>query len=469
MPQDKSIISLPSTSKTVVLPNVATNITKVRYNEGIYITDKSAVATYPKSVVRVYKNQSNPKKVYLAAKDTSLLENFVLNLVNSGETKDSSPDIFRASNTQYFWDRAGTEDSYRDFSLFSQPYNLDIEPTRAKNKKMNFYSLPLLSRDTSYLSSLNTDTTINNNFLDYGLFLKSKSITADYENYDTYLANKYIKSQESATSGERSQKTNFLNRASLYQKFLYNNYEDISKISSLYETDLSIFENATVQRVNTITFADFISNSYNDILPQKIIVKDGALSGGGTSTANTYVLWKDSKTSPNIIIRESTINSSDRTATPNFTDGLPIESLLSRYVYFTKNNYLVPTIKDVEMVDNTNLRNVEAFLKEFAHLYTTFEGSRTNIIEGALLRDTKKVFSITKELNLDDQVYYTDNVINTTEDLTDKISNFYVFEESFNYNNYLFVPADPNETIYEFELDKEVDIPNGCFVVAEIE
>ncbi len=96
MPVDKTLIKVPKIAFTQLYPNVVSNFNQVTYNEGIYIYNESKKATYPKSVIRIYKNPNNPKKVYFAAKDTSLLENYVLNLINIGATKEDNPESFKS-------------------------------------------------------------------------------------------------------------------------------------------------------------------------------------------------------------------------------------------------------------------------------------------------------------------------------------------------------------------------------------
>jgi hypothetical protein len=488
MPKDKSVISIPSTSKIVVFPNVAANFSTAIYNEGIYITKSSILATYPKSVVRIYKNPSNPKKIYFAAKDTSLLESFVFDLVNKGQTKDSNPDSFRESSTSYFWDRAGSESSYRDFSSFSQPRNLEIEQSQVLNKSINLYSIPLVSQQVSYMSSLNTDTEINNLFLQYGMFLKAKSSISDYESYDLYSSNK-------ATTNTAETSGSWINRVGLYEKFLFNQLtsssdieSDLKTIQPLYEKDLQLDKSVKILNVNKITFSDFVSNNFDK---QFMFVTEGSAffnegktwSGSGyysnigvqvqtpnyvtflyngedDQKQNFYLLTKGSIFAINEIVN-GTETSNEYSFDQVFGNSL---------VALKKQNSAVNTITDFEIF------NVSNNTKQFRYYDSDFD--RSDYYEGQIEKENNKIFNLNKKLNsLEDYVtlYRTsvDGLSNFIIDKEETNPNYartsvYLFKDSFNYSDYGFIPTDISETIYEFEIDQELDIQNGTFVVAEI-
>lgn len=491
MPQDKSIISLPSTSKTVVLPNVATNINKVRYNEGLYILDSSVSATYPKSVIRLYKNPNNPKKVYFAAKDTSLLENYVLNLVQNGATKESDPNVFRSdSKTAYYWSRTETEDSYRDFALFSQPRNLELNESEIIGKSINLYSLPFISTTVSYMSNLNSDTEVNVNFQNYGLFLKAKSFITDYQNYDLYSTNK-ARTNRAQTSGS------FLNKVGLYEKFLFNNItastdieDEIEKIQPLYESNLQLSKTTKIVNVNKILFSNFIKNKFEN---KFLFVTENS------TFTETDKAWEASKYYHNIGVQLQApnyavflYNSTDE-QTQNFellhresvfsiTERVGTEEVVNEYrfddifknnlIAINKQNNFISNIQDIELF---NIINNE---KQF-RFYDLVNTNRSDYYEGQLEITNNKIFNLNKKLfSLENYVtLYKTSVENVTNFITDinetdpniTLSNVYIFNDSFDYSNYGFIPTNIDEEIYEFELEQEVEFENGTFVVAEIQ
>ncbi len=502
MLKDKSIVSFPSTSKTSIVPNTATNYSRITYNEGIYLSDSSLSATYPKSLVRFYKNPSNPKKVYFIGKDTSLLENFVLNLIDKNLADiDTSVGSVATEPEEYYWTRTN-DDSYQDFAIFSQPSNLNLD-VDVKGKTINFYNLPILSSDISYLSSLNASSDVNNYFFDYGMFLKAKSSITDYENYDLYKFNKFIELSIGAASGTRYEKVSFLNKVGLYEKFLFSEFassvdveNEFSKIKPLYDTDLELKNKTSIVNVNKIKFSDFISNSYSDFVIQKIIKdEEGDLTGGENSVENTYVIWKfasNTDTGPKIINYDSYEGNAD----VGFPDGVSITSLYDKAIYIIKDNDSISTIKDFEVIDYTlaaSTRSVQTQLFDINHYDVGYRGDtiiENLTINGALVNENYKrqFFSIDKKINLDNYIYYTDEsfpreiddqgTTRTGDDVLYPVpvdfsgvnkSEFYIFNDSFKYIDFGFVPTNVEETIYEFELDQEIDIPNGSFIVAEIQ
>lgn len=505
MPQDKSVISLPSTSKTSVAPNVATNFQQVTYNEGIYITNSSLNATYPKSVVRVYKNPSNPKKVYFAAKDTSLLENYVFDLINKGATKDSNPNTFRLNDTKYYWSRTEDESSYRDFSTFSQPYNLDLQ-SDVTNKKINFYTLPVTSQQVLYMAGLNSDSNINLNFKEYNIFLKAKSYITDYQSYDLFKSNK-AKYSEDSDIDNTNQPT--IDKVALYEKFLFNNLtgstnidSDLNNIKPLSETDLQLNKSVQILNVNKIKFSDFINYQYDKkfmFLNDKSLYfekdrQDSArnaenvdfilYSGGSINNLdpNNYILFgynREYTTDDisggifNAITKGSTLPEADN-AYSNTMGGQIVNptsfNFANKLVAIIKQNYSISTIKDFEIFKILDDSTSFQFYNSINNLSDAYQG----IIQ----KENDKVFNLNKELNGNDYIslfkleldninnFYTDSNITTTESI---LTNMYVFKDSFDYSNYGFFPTNFDETIYEFELDQELDFQNGAFVVAEIE
>ena len=525
MPQDKSIISLPSTSKVTVLPNVAANIQQVKYNEGLYVTDSSLKATYPKSVIRIYKNPNNPKKVYFVAKDTSLLENYVFNLVDKGATKESVPNSFRVSDTQYYWSRTEDENSYRDFSIFSQPYNLDLE-SDVVGKQINFYSLPPASQQSLYMLGLNSDSDIDSYFIKYNIILKAKSYITDYQNYELFKSNK-AKRAEASDVGGAEQPT--VDKVALYEKFLFNNLtastdieKDLNNIKPLSESELQLNKSVNILNVNKIKFSDFIKRKYSNILltntnsfdnlnelrPKNSVKlvpeNDGyvlfkSATDSFNSSVNTFnpiyiSTFANEKMPSNINLPEPTINNSE-------TEDSSLDWLDAQNIFIIKDNYLVPTIKDFQFIRVNDVDSYYRFqVNEDGFDYTN--GSivpdiisstsisnekelNEGVYEGTITFDSYKFFDYKRDLNLNFSDLSLDSrkslstgeltvtkINNSSLDYVDNenlISDLYIMDDSFNYNNYNFIPSYLDETIYEFEIDQELNFENGTFVVAEIE
>lgn len=494
MPVDKTVIKVPKIAFTQLFPNVVSNFNQVTYNEGIYIYNESKKATYPKSVIRIYKNPNNPKKVYFAAKDTSLLENYVLNLINIGATKDDNPESFKSvapyNEQSYYWSRTETEDSYRDYSLFSQPNNLILNENITE-KTLNLYRVPQSSEQIAYLSSLNSDSRINNNFYEYGVFLKAKSVILDNEQYDSYEPNKYLSSiNYEIDSGS------FENKTLLYEKFLFNDIENVDSITPLFETELELFENATIKSVNKINFSEFIVRKFDNLLvadSNGFLFPDKSESGGETYLqinvdSKMMVLFKKSSTNDSVYypiyssiddedyvgykteLPEPSVAQSNDDEEGQLLIDLSINYLDDKKILFVKDNNLVSTTKDYEMVDVKDILNYRFYSYNPGNLLNVkFDGSLN------LKKRGFESFGIEKRLNLEYEKDYvkikpsvdTGVEIESYGD-TQLNSTMYVFKDSFNYSKYNFFPVDFNETIYEFELDKELDISNGAFVVAEI-
>ncbi len=514
MPQDKSIISLPSTSKFSVLPNVATNVQQVKYNEGLYVSDSSLKATYPKSVIRIYKNPNNPKKVYFAAKDTSLLENYVFNLVNKGATKDSDPNTFRTSaETAYYWSRTETEKSYRDFSVFSQPYNLNLETSDVIGKKLNFYTLPIVSQQVLYLSGLNSDSEINLNFKEYNIFLKAKSYITDYQNYDSFKSNK-AKRAEASDVGGAEQPT--VDKAALYQKFLFNQLtgssdieSDLNSIKPLSESELQLNKSVQITNINKIKFSDFVEASYEDenglvFLNDDSIPKDRTNTSNKTHKKVKFDKWIElgSNYGQFTVLQVDQIEESSTVfkwfVDKNLTDlnDIQLKSLFKdRYVAIKKKNLLIDTITDQQLIKPLSYGDSTSY--EFGPLYYYVEKDNDIFKEygyysGSIGYEKNKMFNLNKELYLNTLfgnyenyssvenadfalLYNPDRSTDETyfrsydEPLENILATTYFFDKSFNYSDYGFLATDLDETIYEFELDQELDYENGTYIVAEIE
>jgi hypothetical protein len=139
-------------------------------------------------------------------------------------------------------------------------------------------------------------------------------------------------------------------------------------------------------------------------------------------------------------------------------------------VALKKQNSAVNTITDFEIF------NVSNNTKQFRYYDSDFD--RSDYYEGQIEKENNKIFNLNKKLNsLEDYVtlYRTsvDGLSNFIIDKEETNPNYartsvYLFKDSFNYSDYGFIPTDISETIYEFEIDQELDIQNGTFVVAEI-
>ena len=272
--------------------------------------------------------------------------------------------------------------------------------------------------------------------------------------------------------------------------------EDYNNISPLSETDLELFDNATIKSVNKINFSDFIVRKFDDLLvadSNGFLFPDKSASGGETYLqvnvdSKMVILFKKSPTSDSVYypIYDS-IDDEDYSgyktelpepsvAQPDDEEGqllidLSVDYLDNKKILFIKDNNIVSTIKDYEMVDVKAILNYRFYSYDSGPLLNVkFNGSLN------LQKRGFETFGIQKRLDLE---YSKDYVkikpfIDTGVEIesfgnTQLNSSMYVFKDSFNYSKYNFFPIDFNETIYEFELDKELNVSNGAFVVAEIE
>lgn len=145
MPRDRTVIYVPPLKNTQFALNVSENVMDTTYNEGIYITDDSLTKTYPKSVVRIYKNPNLPKKIYLVSKDSSNLD-AVLRIASPALVDaTTSFDAVKLSTaiTPYLSLNYLDLQKYSNFKQPSNITNLNFEDNSLIGKSLNLYTLSL--------------------------------------------------------------------------------------------------------------------------------------------------------------------------------------------------------------------------------------------------------------------------------------------------------------------------------------
>ena len=118
-----------------------------------------------------------------------------------------------------------------------------------------------------------------------------------------------------------------------------------------------------------------------------------------------------------------------------------------------------------------NIPETETF-KTYTNIGTT------QLVTGAFSQNSFAIFDSVEKLELsassesDVDIYAFGNQtrIDQIENLTDSNkSTLYVLNNNWVYSSYGFIPDDPQSVIYEIELENELEIENGTFMVVEIE
>lgn len=469
MPQDKTIVKIPTIAYTQLVPNVANNVSELLYNEGIYVNRKSLTATYPKSVVRIYKNTNFPKKIYLLSKDTSLMD--AISNANKSNTRQNEIEI--VANASYQEYVSTQEQQLAKYSKFSQPSNLsslDFTNSTLQNKTINFY---VLSPDAyvSLYDSLSGEVvpqvlegsgeykTLNGLVRDSDLPL-SQLVDFSEKTYSFLLKSKSIITDFNENSSSAQSKF-----ASIFNSCLYaywNQSGSFTNLKALTEYELSLYQTRNVASVQTIDFSQYIDKKYENVWTQKI---DNAIANAGPNSRDgSYVIslydpysetWDTLRYNPTYVL---------------FPDSNSIAYLYNKNLLFFK--------QDSVIGENANKRQLFKILGnerviEFDKYYPVGDGRRE--IYGAFRQNTYDVFDSSYMLDLTassvvDIYEYGNSLRNTqTTNLRNSdLSTIYVFKDNFDYSSLGFTPDTLEQTVYEIELDQELEFDNGCFAVVEI-
>lgn len=468
MPQDKTVIKIPSIAYTQLVPNVANNVNELLYNEGIYVNRQSLTATYPKSVVRIYKNINFPNKIYLLSKNTSLMD--AISNANKSNTRQTENEI--VSNPAYEQYVSTQEQQLSKYSKFIQPSNfasLDFSNTTLQGKKMNFYVLSpeaylsvyetlsgevvrqVLEGSAEYRtlnglirdSDLELSQLVDYSETTYSFLLKSKSIVTDFSENSSSAESKF---------------------ASIFNSSLYAYWSESGSFTTLRpltEYEITLYQTKNINSVQAIDFNQYIDKKYKDVWTQKI---DNSIAyAGPNSRDDSYVIslfdpysetWDTLRYNPTYVL---------------FPDSNSITYLYNKNLLFTK--------QDPVVGENGNKRQLFKILgnERVIEFDKYYRAGTTTEIYGAFRQNTYDIFESSYMLDLAgssviDIYEYANNLRNTqVSNLKNSdLSTVFVFKDNFDYSSFGFMPDDPEQIVYEIELDEELEFDNGCFAVVEI-
>jgi len=480
MATDKTVISIPS----LYFNQYAPNLTKIiggglTYNEGIYLYQTESLnRTYRKSVVRVYKNPYYPKKIYLLSKDTSYKQVAAKAKSLTLDMKDYSTDdindyLADSSYSQYI---TSDVDILKKYSKFTQPsnlQNLNFQDSSLNNKTINFYTLGLdvyqdkiynnlAGPEISQVVEGSEDVITKNGLIfdsseelleifdlsqtpTFGYLLKSKSMVTDYKND----SNTYSKLQ-----------TDLFN-ASLY--YYWTRSGSIDKISYLLEDDLVLNKASTIVKTKAIDFNQYVDNKFDNLWFQYFNDEISSINGtvqNGNYTINSYYTpdnsWYNLQDNPSVGALDSEYLYS-------------LKNLLGKDLFVVRPDQIIGS--DLIKKQLFNIPETETF-KTYTNIGTT------QLVTGAFSQNSFAIFDSVEKLELsassesDVDIYAFGNQtrIDQIENLTDSNkSTLYVLNNNWVYSSYGFIPDDPQSVIYEIELENELEIENGTFMVVEIE
>jgi hypothetical protein len=468
MPQDKTIIKVPSIAYTQVVPNIANNVSELLYNEGIYINRQSLSALYPKSVVRIYKNVNNPKKIYLLSKDTSLMD-AISNATKSGTRSTENEIIANPSYQQYV---STDEEQLVKYSKFTQPSNittLDFTNSSLNGKQVNFYVLSAESYVSLYqtlsgevvrqvLEDSGEYRTLN------GLLRNSDVPLNQLVNYDETTYSYLLKSKSIVTDFSENSSSAQSKLASVFNASLYAYWQEsgsFSKLKPLTEYEISLYKTKNITSARAIDFSQYVDKKYDSIWTQKV---DNEIAYAGPNSVNdSYVIsaydtyaesWFTFRYNPTFV---------------TFPDSNSIEYLYGKNLFFLKQDSIIGE-------SSNNRQLFKMFGDESTISFDRYYRSGdTTEVYGAFRQNTYEIFDSSYILDLTsssttDIYKYANSIRNTqiSNLRNSDLSTIYVLKNTYDYTQFGFVPDNPEQVVYEIELDEELEIQNGAFAVVEI-
>lgn len=456
---NKTKISVPSLYLYQYAPNVTQNVSNLTYNEGIFLRSESLTSYLPKSVVRIYKNPNAPKKIYLLSKDTSILQS-IGKKFQSGVDALTVEELYEYSYLNPYF--SNDPEQLQRYSIFQQPENitnLNFDDSSLIGRKINFYNLSLLeftalSRSLSGPVSDNTNGLLRNvpsdltyDDLTYSYLLKSKSMVTDYQNDNqTYLEK----------------------QVSLFNFGLFQYWSDsgsINTIKPLSDDQIILFKSSKISKTTSINFSSFIDTTYENLWIQKI--DNEVQYAGPNSINNSYVIsvldevqneWGSLRYDPTY----NTLNT--------LPDGNFIDYLIDKRMFVIKQDHVMGEYLNSRQLFKIPGQSPATAFKPYYLVGTTTE------VTGAFTQNTYEIFNDQYKLNLTSSNYetiYDYGSTNRSSQISDlnkyDLSTVYLINDNYEYSSLGFLPDDPNSTIYEIELDEELDIQNGSFIVVEIE
>jgi hypothetical protein len=464
MATDKTVIVLPNLKSVQLVPNTAQAFGGIVYNEGIYISRDSTKKTYPKSVARIYKNPNRPKTIYLLSKDTS----FKQAVAKRYETSESeSSEIVKwPSLEEYVISDTQTLSKYSNFSQPSNITSLNFDDSSLINKTINFYVLDpvIYSNIFNNLKGQEISQTIEQDYLTVnGLVFYSSQELEEFSNLNSVIYSYFLKSKSIIADNQNEEETYTDKQIELFNGSLYNYWFDSSKstnISYLTENDLKLLTTTKVKNAQSLDFSQYIDIKYENVWIQKI--DNNINSAGSYSVNNSYVL-------SNYEV-EKTAGSFN-----GLIDASILETFKNKTLFISKNDlYLKENYK------NRQLFKIKSKVDDddgFADFLTNQNGINARK-SGAIIQNNRNVFEYEYTINFSKEespiIYDSSDTQRQKqiEDLTtDDLSSLYVMNDLYEEqrNKFGFIPDDPTTTVYELQLNDELQFENGSFVVVEIE
>jgi len=467
MPIDKTTITITPIKFSQAIPDIAQNVSKLTYNEGIYIKENSLSATYPKSVVRIYKNTNFPNKIYLLSKETSIIEATSKRYGELSDTEEST--IINYPSLQPYL--TIDPENLNNYSRFQQPsklQTLNFDNSSLTGKTINFYTLspdslnkiiPLNDGTTVTGSGYATRTdppminasTLTANSITYSYYLRTKSIVTDYFNDEEVVGLREV---------------NLFSAAVYYYWFAVGS---ISNLGALSEDDIEIYDANTIKRTKSIDFSQYISKTLDNVWVQKI---DFNIYDNLPGSAGSYVLSNE-------------ISHEFRNESSNLISQTEIDELKDKTLFFSRNDTI---IKD--SYKNRQLFTAGTFVetREYTPAYEDFSPRPHTQFNGIQQRNNKSIFDVKQKIdftfNIEDRdsdsvrygpLFYSETALDRDKqvsglDLSNDLSTITILTDQYviDEGRLGFVPDDLNTIVYEIELDRELDFENGTFVVVEI-
>lgn len=329
-----------------------------------------------------------------------------------------------------------------------------MKETYAQSNIDKWTTQPTNFAQDSYLNTIQTS-----------YYLKSKSIIADYGN---------------------DNKTYTRTLTNLFEQTVYTNWGGpnyTGQLGALNETDIQLYKSTTISKTKQFDFSEYVENKYSNLWVQKI---DRYKSGESSDVYDNYVFLDpynvDSSAGPEIL-RENR-------DTPTEKDQILLNMKGKYCLLIKKDVYLFDTYTNRDyFIANSDIRPDTEYVYGKVS-WTVPEGN--TYAYAALGRQENKILGSDYSINFND---YNIQEVNSSDLASEKpyiyidslskrktqfenfsfdtgLSTLYIFNDSFQQEQeekYGFVMDDPYDTVYEIELEEELDIENGTFMVVEIE
>jgi hypothetical protein len=405
--------------------------------------------------MRVYKNQNNPKKIYLLSKDTSIIQaasSYVSNtqtfVPGTMPTWDAAIVDEIEANSDYGIYFSKDTENLQNYSKFKQPSNLkdlNFENSSINGKTINFYKLTNDDEFTDLYSDPSADELAGNvkeNLITYGYLLKAKSSISDYSEDDSKYNDSFI---------------------TLFNSTLFHNFSKPSDLRLLTDNDVVIEKSVKISKSSVIDFQQYIDRTYTNIWIQKIdndISPTLGVNGSYVVSSLIDDIWQT------LTVPDPEIDGSGF----SFEDGKSITSLKEQNIFISKNDEII-----ADYYLNRQLLKVPNSLEKFTLIGGS--GDSASLVKGSFTQNTYEIFETETKINLNsyNEIYNdgTSNRVNQSSDINDNpsqyLSTMYILNNDFDYRSYPFFPDDISTKVYEIELQEVLDFENGTFVVVEIE